>query len=476
MPIIPPVRSKLFMPRRSPLIGLLIGVIVFASFGAWYSMPYLQAKGILGPGSAATVKSSSGTTLKATTLASATGLTTSQTACPAKGTARAAILPPLLGAQEKHQDVVYVSNHNYRTGPSGVLVRYDAENGKQITITALPDVQISNAQVSADGQWILFLSQLAQNQNNYYKIQMVRIDGKDLQTLYCTDLRVANISLSPFSYNASNYVVFDTNDMKRINTIYQLNLNTGSMQQELQGQQSYDVIGWRAPDSVYLHEGLTQRNVTQNQRNVYLLNLSAGNKPGNNLHLFSTSSRCDDFSPDGEDGFSLYTSSCVGWGGYRICELANCPATSGPSTISVWNFDDKTQQYQKKQISSTDDLMAVVQIHVVSSHTLLAFVGHSGTGANTAKNGVWKLDINTKKWQMLVSNTLPGASFMLNVGSQQIWSNVSRDGQKYAVRAASPQSLGYDALYMGAMDGRGMLKFASSVDGAQLLLAGWTTI
>src|SRR5207245_2929430 len=49
-------------------------------------------------------------------------------------------------------------------------------------IIKLANTWIDSAQVSADGQWILFLAIAAKQQ----KIQLIRLDGQGLQTLYCS--------------------------------------------------------------------------------------------------------------------------------------------------------------------------------------------------------------------------------------------------------------------------------------------------
>jgi hypothetical protein len=79
------------------------------------------------------------------------------TNCPATNTARAAVMRPL--ALGSHQNLVYIYNevpHNTSTA-SGHLRRYDATNGQKTNI-ATSGIQILQAQVSSDGQWVLFLS------------------------------------------------------------------------------------------------------------------------------------------------------------------------------------------------------------------------------------------------------------------------------------------------------------------------------
>ncbi len=76
-----------------------------------------------------------------------------QTSCPAAGTARAAVTATLaLGA---HPNIVYIVN-----GPThlGTLKRYDVTTGAKTEIVNLANTSISSAQLSADGQWILFVA------------------------------------------------------------------------------------------------------------------------------------------------------------------------------------------------------------------------------------------------------------------------------------------------------------------------------
>src|SRR5947209_9833448 len=98
-----------------------------------------------------------------------------QTSCPPQGQGRPAVTAPLtLGS---HQNIVYV----YNTSTAGILRRYDVSTGQKTTIVSLSNVAISDAQVSTDGQYVLFLSKVS----GQPAIQMVRMDGQGLQTLYC---------------------------------------------------------------------------------------------------------------------------------------------------------------------------------------------------------------------------------------------------------------------------------------------------
>ena len=115
---------------------------------------------------------------------SASSSTTSQafrpaisTSCPAPGTGRAAVLPSLtLGT---HQNIVYVSNKFSSSflPLSGTLKRYDVTTRSKTTIVSLANQNIASAQVSADGQWILFVAQSGTSSSPLFKLQLIRMDG-----------------------------------------------------------------------------------------------------------------------------------------------------------------------------------------------------------------------------------------------------------------------------------------------------------
>src|SRR5579859_3500590 len=114
-----------------------------------------------------------------TTVAQTVPMPPTQTSCPADGSARAAVMRTLsLG---KHQNVVYIYNEiPLNTSIAfGHLKRYDVVTGLK-TVIATSGLSISNAQVSTDGQWILFLSQIDARGDAKHSaaLQLVRMDGQ----------------------------------------------------------------------------------------------------------------------------------------------------------------------------------------------------------------------------------------------------------------------------------------------------------
>lgn len=109
-----------------------------------------------------------------------------ETNCPTNGKARPMVSANL--ARGKSNNLFYFD----RTSGETLLKRYDPATRKTNTVLSLQKETASGAQVSGDGQWILFWSSppaqyASQARSNGAKLQAVRADGQGLQTLYCTN-------------------------------------------------------------------------------------------------------------------------------------------------------------------------------------------------------------------------------------------------------------------------------------------------
>ncbi|HET8840871.1 MAG TPA: hypothetical protein VFN35_05355, partial [Ktedonobacteraceae bacterium] len=182
-----------------------------------------------------------------------------QTSCPADNTARAAILRPLaLGA---HQNLVYVYNEvppNTSTS-FGHLRRYDATTGQKIDIVT-SGLRIDSAQLSANGQWVLFLSipDPRTDPQHSAMLQLVRMDGQGLQTLYCAPALVNGIVVDPDSIvghiqwsTDQQSIVFD----QAATTLRLLNISNGKLTTLLSSAQSrhfYTPITWLDTHQLFL--------------------------------------------------------------------------------------------------------------------------------------------------------------------------------------------------------------------------------
>src|SRR2546425_7883583 len=168
------------------------------------------------------------------------------TTCPANGTARPAVMTPL--ALGSHRNIVYVYNEipPNTTISYGHIKRYDVTTGQKTTIVT-SGLSIQHAQVSADGQWVLFLSQVDPrgDPNHSAMLQLVRMDGQGLQTLYCLPSSIMSASVQWSTDQKSALISTDASNS--ISTVTLLTLATGSLQTELHITDinySYTVLTW----------------------------------------------------------------------------------------------------------------------------------------------------------------------------------------------------------------------------------------
>src|SRR5690348_11809840 len=154
------------------------------------------------------------------------------TSCPADGTARPAVMPAV--ALGTHRNIVYVYNEipPNTTISYGHIKRYDVTTGQKTTIVT-SGLSIQHAQVSADGQWVLFLSQVDPrgDPNHSAMLQLVRMDGQDLQTLYCLPSGLMSASVQWATNQKTALITTDAN--RSTSTITLLTLTTGGLQSEL---------------------------------------------------------------------------------------------------------------------------------------------------------------------------------------------------------------------------------------------------
>jgi hypothetical protein len=150
-------------------------------------------------------------------------------ACPEKGIARGAVMSPMTAGN--HPTIVYLAQDQDKN--NGMLQRYDITTASTRTIlkTNSADV-IQQANISPDGQWILFLSKM-QDQSS---IQLIRIDGQQWQTLYCTPPQMS-IDAALLSPDQHSLVFNQVNQDQSMSTLYLLDMTTGKLQTELSPQQ-----------------------------------------------------------------------------------------------------------------------------------------------------------------------------------------------------------------------------------------------
>src|SRR5258708_318183 len=346
------------------------------------------------------------------------------TTCPAQGTARSAVMPPLtLGS---HANLVYINNEVQgasATPTFGVLKRYDAVTGHASEIARLAHVTITDAQLSADGQWIIFYRAEGDVGSGPYKIQLIRVDGKYLQTLYCFDGAYGNFQWSPDNHT----LVFASGNPF---TLYRLDLANGKVQTLLTNTSTtvYSPRSWLDNTRIYLFD---------NVGTLYLLDIKKG--PNQSLrdlqlvhHPWSGS-----FARSA-DGKQLFLSHNTG--GPR--------APHAPGSITA-----EPPTGGSSQTIYSNPTYGITTLHAFSQTGLLFMVDTVVlNGGNTRQNGLWKINADGTALVHLVTVT-DSTPIDFNLFSQDAWSDISRDGKFYALKVETAD--GKDTLTVGSMDTSG---------------------
>ena len=396
-----------------------------------------------------------------------------QTACPAAGTARPAIMRYL--ALGQLQNLVYIYNEvpQNTSIAFGHLRRYDVSNGHKAEI-ASSGVSIDQAQISADGQWVLFLSipDARGDKEHSAMLQLVRMDGAGLQTLYCfPTAKYSGLGPSgklPIAFQWSvdqKSIIVSVNTDNTTSQIFIIDVATGNMRQLFHDQNNqtyaYNVITWLDNTHVYIvKQGLSGPTPPAT---IYLMDTSTATLATPGLQqIMTTQTRMSYYALDSSyDGKLLYSSYCLMAASPFSTNVQVGPATGGArNTI-----------YQEQPNDCIQSMRAI------SSNTLLLLmlVSHNGT----IESQLWTLDLlghNTNTLTTLSNKNSGQSGFNLNPTSQFPWSNVSRDGGFYALQAVDPVATNQTIL-VGSLKGGAPTAVAVTNPGtSSVSLAGWTTL
>ncbi len=408
---------------------------------------------------------SSQRTMQNNQLHAATPLPPMKTDCPSNGKARIAVTAPLIS--QSHNVIVYVANDVRANKMEGRLLAYDVVTGKTNTITTIAR-PIVNAQLSGDGHWILFVSHLPEPVTERAWIQMVRLDGQGLQTLYCSapSTSISDVLLSPDADMSKMRLIFNEQGNPNETSMYVLTLNKGELQRKLISQLAYRPINWLIGDDILL-----DMQTPDQHGGLYYLNIAQDTQTQNSgPSLITPGGSCHDFSVS-PDNNNLFISHCKGIGG---ADCSRCQPTEGPSDISGINISSEGSFGASHPIFKSDTF-ALTNIRAITSTTLLFLVENADVYAR--ENGLWKLNTDSLQKQRLISETNATDTIFLNDFSQYPWSNISVDGTMYALKTGSRQSLGSDKLLIGSLNGGAPKTIdGSGRNGTQLEVAGWTTL
>lgn len=406
--------------------------------------------------------------------------------CPAQATARSAIMSTL--PPSTHPNLVYISQQ----GDTSVLQRYDATTGsRQTMLQTQASETIQKANVSPDGQWILLRS-LLQGQ---VAIQLIRVNGQQLQTLYCAPVQdnIDDALLSPDQHA----LVFNQENQDGLSTLYLLDVATGKLRTELsplqpnypgiaQGHLQTTLMSERAPSTV--HDKTTGKLTLHpfnplpskhyliyvpmkwaNNTSVYVFGtVRASGAPlhqlallrdirknvtqqGSNLQLVATAGQdfaCqdDDVTPDNAR---------------LVCSAYTFTApASPPNAIKMWPITGGVSRTVYQGLPRERIIARAI------SNSTLIFLFNQANGLPT----LWKINTDGSGLaQLMVAQTID-VDLEFASSSYLPWSITSHDGRHYALTMYSMTS-NASSLIVGDLNGGQPKTIASSVD--SLLLAGW---
>lgn len=375
-----------------------------------------------------------------------------QTSCPQGGTARASVTRTLvLGT---HQAIVYLENTGEGSGATGTLWRYDIKTHQKVRLTQVANGDITDAQLSADGQWVSFVSNIyGQPQGQgvweplYSKLEMIRVDGQGLQTLYCSASTAATGSPSAildvqWSPDQRSLVFVEQYTSTVFGDYYPAYLHvlnaTGGTVQKLS-----TFFGINAPKMAWL-DNTHLYMLVQGQaapEGIYLLDITNGSS--SKIFPNTTFTGCLDFA-DG-DGSKLFVSQCAAYvgqtgGAKGPASITTRPATGGSPTTLY-----------------TSATMAITSLSIATKTSLLLLIENQA-GSDMSHNGLWRINTDGTGLTQLTSDPVrtgdPTMVAHLNGFSKYSWANVSRNGQWYAIEQNQ-------TLIFGSMNGGSPTVFAT---------------
>ncbi len=381
------------------------------------------------------------------------------TNCPADGTARAAIMPPLPASS--HQGVLYVtrSSNSDSNNFTNILSRYDVTTGQKTDLlTATVPIHlggaISEERLSNNGQWIAFVTVVEGKQ----AVQLMRADGRELQTLYCaaSGNNLGNNFPNPLSFSPdTKYLTFQevsgdsiqapTNGPKKLMLLELATSKLSTLEKIDQTWSAvYEPIKWRDNTSLYATYTAIGLAHARDRQKVYLIPDVTQNSTLQQISLPQIADGSGDMAYDFDfspDNTQVLASDCqshagVGPDSYTSpCTIEITPSTGGTPHV----------------IHTSQHIIAYARF--ITNATIWFDVDDS---PDTGSNGLWKMNVDGSGLTRL---STVGASFEnLSYSSSM---HRSPDNTMFAIQGNS--------ISIGSMNGGNTTTVASSAE-----LVGWT--
>lgn len=379
------------------------------------------------------------------------------TNCPTAGTVRRAIMPPLTLGQDA--SILYVYELDLPALSKYIIRRYDTVTGRTTDVLTTTD-GISAPQLSSDGQWVLFISNVGKEN----ALQLLRVDGHYRQTLFCVDptKSIDGMIWSPDQKRVLvNLDIAAGSNSQPPNPLEIALLDLGSSRFQTVLTQPEDVapIAWINNTTVLLNGAGTGPG--DYGFAPLILDLSKGlPQQARTLQQLVPSFVCGDLAP-GANGDTVLIAECDGPDGTYA---------TGTDTIRIQpiNAGSARAILGEKNI----DFAGIRPL----SSTALIFLIYNQDG-DLSMNGLWKVNLDGTHVTHLFTDSRQNISGQFG-GPGSIWSSVSRDGRMYSLlQTDMPHQPVKFTLLFGSLDGGTPIPFASvSSNQTSLSIIGWTTM
>ena len=466
-------KQRRSVPSQLLLLALLLLVVAGSTLGAWV---YQNNRARSSP----RPTPSPGVIHTATASPAGTGsgnlgnvVSVPQTCPKDEAHANQAIIPHL-ASQGNHQVLVYLtSTYDQNSYEVSAFQRYDISTGRSSTILRLPSGgHVEDAQISGDGQWILFLADYSTSTppGGIGKLQLVRLDGQYLQTLYCSTKIIRSVLWSPDARSVVFNLLSPTGviDSQTPLIMEELDTESGTLLPLL-----HTTAGTGYTPLIWANQGGAVYSI------FYATNYQFGSAGGpkvdlpGNLYVFADADLHTPATP-------VLLSTTNGCHNYALSPdntrlfINQCHTVSGPqapSTIQVEDTSDPQHSSSPRTILSSGTL-AIFHIAAISNTTLLFDVlNQSG---DTSQNGIWTINMDGTGLRRLTTGGMLDTFDYFDAGAyQDPWTNASRDGQFYIV-ADWPNS--NSGLAYGPVNGPESQLTPVPLPAGQNGVIGWTTL
>ncbi len=402
--------------------------------------------------------------------------------CPVSWQASNIDLPPLPAANNGRQVLVYAhqfnsSSYNYVT----TFERYDSTTGiKKNIVTLGENEDIYDISLSPDGQWLLYITDHAPESHGDREIQIIRTDGKYLQTLWCGGV----VGGSRWSPN-QRYISFSGTNAQGLHGIFLLDTRAGAIHQifssppDLNGM--FVVQSWKDNTHIYL-----MKYEEQVSASPYI------NPPEQRIVYETANAAGPQFPPT-----SLYTLDLTRAGVQQVSDLHFVVAVTTSMTISrpdspllfIWQCQktcaiyrisasgDHKFIFQGPNGEDIDGINAVDASAVMESDSqlLVSTCISSATGKDSCT--FWNVSTDGNHVDHLISTDSLYA-YISQGDDPDPWSLISRDGRMYAFVNESQVSANSfaDTLKIVSFGSTGPIEVEQAQSSENLSLIGWASV